>query len=364
MTAVQRSECSVGSRPGPWTPEALADGARQPACRVHRLQGPTPPLRLVGDDTDDLLRRGPGAVGHGRRPRDDPWPCQDLADAADRLADRLEERWREARDAAARPRASRALAQRLGAGAHRRRPRQDTHDDRHRSPQHGPGARRPRAGHRSSRSSEARLAAERRGVPLLRELDRVLRRRSAPMPGGPSPRRPGSSSSSSATSSSTRARWPACPPTTPAGWVSCRSRWEDERLVVATSDPTNVIALDDLRVLTGAEIKLVYAVAARHRGQARQGRTAPRKSSATSPQDMAGSRAEDIDDLSSLGDSPDDAPIVRYVNLLITQAIRPRLRHPRRADRARPAGALPHRRRAARDHALAQDHPGRRDLAG
>ena len=40
----------------------------------------------------------------------------------------------------------------------------------------------------------------------------------------------------------------------------------------------------------------------------------------------------------------------------------PRLRHPHRADRARPAGALPHRRRAARGHALAASDPVRRHL--
>ena len=39
----------------------------------------------------------------------------------------------------------------------------------------------------------------------------------------------------------------------------------------------------------------------------------------------------------------------------------PRLRHPPRADRARPAGPLPHRRRAARGHALAEVDPVRRD---
>ena len=40
----------------------------------------------------------------------------------------------------------------------------------------------------------------------------------------------------------------------------------------------------------------------------------------------------------------------------------PRLRHPHRAGRARRAGALPHRRRAARDAAGAEEHPERRHL--
>ena len=51
---------------------------------------------------------------------------------------------------------------------------------------------------------------------------------------------------------------------------------------------------------------------------------------------------DDATDLSALTEVSDEAPVVRFVNLLITQAIsRPGLRHPPRADRARPAGALP-----------------------
>ena len=57
-------------------------------------------------------------------------------------------------------------------------------------------------------------------------------------------------------------------------------------------------------------------------------------------------------------------PIVRFVNLLDQPGHPgPRLRHPHRAGRARHARALPHRRRAARDAAGAQEHPERRHLA-
>ena len=96
--------------------------------------------------------------------------------------------------------------------------------------------------------------------------------------------------------------------------------WEDGRLVVATSDPTNVIALDDLRVLTGVEIKVVYAsrrdiedkLAKVYRAEEELGDIS---------EDMVGAAADVTEDLSAVGDSADDAPVVRYVNLLISQAV-------------------------------------------
>ena len=56
----------------------------------------------------------------------------------------------------------------------------------------------------------------------------------------------------------------------------------------------------------------------------------------------------------------EDAPVVKLINGLLTDAVkRGRQRHPLRAVRARDPGALPHRRRAARNHeAAAQDEGG------
>ncbi len=96
--------------------------------------------------------------------------------------------------------------------------------------------------------------------------------------------------------------------------------WEGERLVVATSDPTNVIAFDDLRVLTGVEIKVVYAsrrdiedkLAKVYRAEEELGDIS---------QDMVGTAVDDTEDLSAVSDSSEDAPVVRYVNLLISQAV-------------------------------------------
>ena len=154
--------------------------------------------------------------------------------------------------------------------------------------------------------------------------------------------------------SSTRALWPACPPTRRAAWESCRSGGTGSRLVVATSDPTNVIALDDLRVLTGVDIKIVYAarrdiedkLAKVYRAEGELGDIS---------QDMVEHVDRRVRAISHAGRlrrrradrslrQPADQPGDR----------RPSLRHPRRADRDRPAGSLPHRRRAARDDALAE----------
>jgi len=35
--------------------------------------------------------------------------------------------------------------------------------------------------------------------------------------------------------------------------------WQDERLVVAIADPSNVLAVDDIRALTGADVRMVVA---------------------------------------------------------------------------------------------------------
>ena len=55
----------------------------------------------------------------------------------------------------------------------------------------------------------------------------------------------------------------------------------------------------------------------------------------------------------------EDAPVVKLINGLLIEAVkRGRQRHPHRAVRARDPGALPHRRRAARDHAAAAQDAG------
>jgi type IV pilus assembly protein PilB len=96
--------------------------------------------------------------------------------------------------------------------------------------------------------------------------------------------------------------------------------YEDSMLIVAMSDPANVFALDDIRTITGKQVKPVVATAAdvdqaiRRYGQLDQ-----------SVEDIsaeAASKAEEkTADLTQVEAAMEEAPIVRLVNLLITQAV-------------------------------------------
>src|SRR3954454_11033530 len=88
------------------------------------------------------------------------------------------------------------------------------------------------------------------------------------------------------------------------------------------ADPANVFAIDDIRSMTGMEVKPVVATKADvlaainryHRGDAELDDLTLA---------MEGT-ADDFDDLSSVREIVEDAPIVKFVNLLITQAIQDR----------------------------------------
>jgi type IV pilus assembly protein PilB len=94
--------------------------------------------------------------------------------------------------------------------------------------------------------------------------------------------------------------------------------YEGDRLVVAMSDPGNVFAVDDVRAVTGMELRTVVAtktdVAAAidrvHRADDDVG-------------EIVASAAEEasVEDLSAVTRIVEDAPIVKLVNLLIQQAV-------------------------------------------
>ena len=96
--------------------------------------------------------------------------------------------------------------------------------------------------------------------------------------------------------------------------------YEDSKLVVAMSDPANVFALDDIRTITGMQVKPVVATAAdveqaiRKYGQLDQ-----------SVEDIATEASSEHEDSSpgatKVEAAVEEAPIVRLVNLLITQAV-------------------------------------------
>ncbi|RJK96777.1 GspE/PulE family protein [Vallicoccus soli] len=97
--------------------------------------------------------------------------------------------------------------------------------------------------------------------------------------------------------------------------------FEDGRLVLAMADPANVFAMDDMRAMTGLDVKPVVA-------------TRPDVLAAIDRYYRADSDMDDLtsaldaqeeeQDLSTVKEIVEDAPIVKYVNLLITQAIQDR----------------------------------------
>ena len=98
--------------------------------------------------------------------------------------------------------------------------------------------------------------------------------------------------------------------------------WQDGRLVVAMADPSNVFALDDIRTITGAEVRMI--VATRASIVAAIDKYHRLDTDAESISAQASSSFEADDDLSSVREVVEDAPIVKLVNLLITQAIQDR----------------------------------------
>jgi type IV pilus assembly protein PilB len=98
--------------------------------------------------------------------------------------------------------------------------------------------------------------------------------------------------------------------------------FEDDRIVVAMADPANVIALDDIRSITGRDVKAVVATRADILSAInRYHRVDSDLDDLTTTIDA--SHVAD-NDLSNVHEAHDDAPIVKFVNLLITQAVQDR----------------------------------------
>ena len=99
-------------------------------------------------------------------------------------------------------------------------------------------------------------------------------------------------------------------------------RWEDGKLVVAMADPSNVFAVDDIRAITGAEVRTV--VATRTSITAAIDKYHRLDSDAESISAQASSEFGVEDDLTSVREVVEDAPIVKLVNVIITQAVNDR----------------------------------------
>ncbi len=95
--------------------------------------------------------------------------------------------------------------------------------------------------------------------------------------------------------------------------------WRDDRLIVAMADPANVFALDDIRAVTGSEVVSVVAT------PSQISETIERyfrlDTEVDSVAQLAADEFEEEDSIASLNAVVEDAPIVKFVNLLITQAV-------------------------------------------
>jgi type IV pilus assembly protein PilB len=98
----------------------------------------------------------------------------------------------------------------------------------------------------------------------------------------------------------------------PIGWI-------EGRLIVAMADPSNVFAIDDIRTVTGADLRI--AVATKQSILEAIGKHHRMMSDAENVSAEASSTFESETDLSSVREVSEESPIVRLVNLLISQAI-------------------------------------------
>jgi len=94
--------------------------------------------------------------------------------------------------------------------------------------------------------------------------------------------------------------------------------WAEDRLVIAMADPGNVLAVDDLRAVTGAEVTIVVAT----RTQLSEAIDRFHRLDAE-VDEVAQIAAEELadDDEGIAPEAVEDAPIVKFVNLLIAQAV-------------------------------------------
>ncbi|MDP9387821.1 MAG: Flp pilus assembly complex ATPase component TadA [Actinomycetota bacterium] len=95
--------------------------------------------------------------------------------------------------------------------------------------------------------------------------------------------------------------------------------WDDQRLVLAMADPSNVFAVDDIRTVTKREIKVVVGTRAGILEAIDKFNRMDGEAESISAQAASEQQAED--DLSNVREVVEDAPIVKLVNMLITQAV-------------------------------------------
>jgi type IV pilus assembly protein PilB len=95
--------------------------------------------------------------------------------------------------------------------------------------------------------------------------------------------------------------------------------WEHGRLVVAMADPSNVFAIDDIRAASGADVKCVVATSSQIQDAISRLYRIDSEVGNLAAEAAAG--MDDAQDLETVGEVVEDAPIIKFVNLLITQAV-------------------------------------------
>ncbi|MFZ0492134.1 MAG: ATPase, T2SS/T4P/T4SS family [Acidimicrobiia bacterium] len=94
--------------------------------------------------------------------------------------------------------------------------------------------------------------------------------------------------------------------------------FDGDRLVVAMADPANVLAIDDIRAITGREV--IPKVATRGDVEEAINRLASLNTSVTDLAELAAEDSLEAQDLPSMEAIADEAPVVKLVNMLITRA--------------------------------------------
>ncbi len=94
--------------------------------------------------------------------------------------------------------------------------------------------------------------------------------------------------------------------------------FEDDRLLVAMADPANVLALDDIRAISGREV--VAKVATRSDVEQAIGRVAGLDGSVGDLSDFGVEEEVEAQNLGAIEAAAEEAPVVKLVNMLITRA--------------------------------------------
>ena len=95
--------------------------------------------------------------------------------------------------------------------------------------------------------------------------------------------------------------------------------YDGDRLVVAMADPSNVYAIDDIRHLTGRDVRAVVATRAGIQGALDKYHRLDNDAENITAEAAKDAQADE--DLSNIREVVEDAPIVKLVNVVITQAV-------------------------------------------